>query len=302
MLSVQHNDAQLIKNIFQVIDSFVSEVKILCTENGFKITAIDDSHICMINMHLPSNFFENYELSDTDEHELNIDTETFVKLLSSHRSGDTITLSYSGEGEKLLISMQKEGKNGARGSRNFSFSLLDNINEEQEVNLDNLLQYEMQNNTYINPNIFDDSLKAAKIFGEVLDIIIRKDVEVTEDGEEIDIKDLVFRCRGNLGELEDIVDPIDLESEEDDSTSTIQFELEGEWSYTISFLKDIIKSKTFSERTKIYLGKVEQEDGEWKSLPIRFDFQIQDGGELNFFLAPRKPIESTDDFDEEEDE
>jgi DNA polymerase III sliding clamp (beta) subunit (PCNA family) len=281
MLEIQHPEASKIKKIFEVLQKFSEEIELICDENGINAVGINSVHVCMFSMYLPKDFFSTYNVTET--HSLKINSENFVKVLKLHRPKNSIILSHD-EGNKLNIVM-KEGEK--KGKLSVNFTLTEDVEETNTLkqNLDSLKAYEMQNIFSLSPSLLESTLNAA----------ITVSTSITVATKNVDTEaELNFKSEGSLGDIEDIIDPADLKDSE--------FSLNGEWVYTIEFLKDIVKSKDFSTNMKVHLGvSINPENDKIKSLPIRFDFDLENGAELNFYLAPRKSDgESNTETDEDD--
>ncbi|KKM81861.1 hypothetical protein LCGC14_1325480, partial [marine sediment metagenome] len=96
-------------------------------------------------------------------------------------------------------------------------------------------------------------------------------------------KGLIFSSSGQIGEME-----YDLNEED-----LIESELQGSSSgaYSLTFLKAILKIASITEKLEIAL-KTDH--------PLKMNFDLLEGGKLNYFLAPRVEEEefNEDDMDE----
>jgi hypothetical protein len=160
--------------------------------------------------------------------------------------------------------MQREGMSR---TRTFSLALLDI--EIEEIPMDNLLKIEYPAKWVIDPEFLVEAIKDAEIYSEILNI------------KALEGQGLNFSSTGQIGEM-----IYDL-SEEDLIDAEISETSSG--AYSLTFLKAILKIASITEKLEISL-KTDH--------PLKMIFNLLEGGELNYFLAPR--VEEAE-FDEDDD-
>jgi proliferating cell nuclear antigen len=257
-----------LKSIISTVSSIIDETEIVINADGFEISAMDPSRICLLKLTIAKENFDLFDvdLSNGDEYKLELNLQDMDKIMSRANSSDTITLSYKKEQQKLTIQMSSPE---ATRARTFSLALLDI--EIEEVPMDNLLSIDYPNSWIMDPDFLQEALKDAEIYSEILNT-------KTQPAE-----GLIFNSSGQIGEMEyflGIEDLIDAD-----------FPEQSKGAYSLSFLKAILKLNTITEKLEISL-KTDH--------PLKMNFTLLEGGKLNYFLAPR--VEETefdaDDMDE----
>ena len=117
-----------------------------------------------------------------------------------------------------------------------------------------------------------EAIKDAEIYSEIMNMI------ATEG------KGLVFSSTGQIGEMEYDLNEDDLIETNISGTSS--------GAYSLTFLKAILKIASITEKLEISL-KTDH--------PLKMIFNLLEGGELSYFLAPRveeAEFEDDDDMDE----
>ena len=162
--------------------------------------------------------------------------------------------------------MEREGKSR---SRTFSLALIDL--DREDIPMDNLLKIEYPAKWVIDTDFLIEAIKDAEIYSEILNMKAVKD------------EGLIFSSTGQIGEMEYSISIDDL----------IQSEIEETCSgaYSLTFLKAILKMAPITEKLEVSL-KTDH--------PLKMIFGLLEGGELNYFLAPR--VEEADFDDDDMDE
>ena len=88
-----------LKEIINMVSTIVTETRLTLNEDEFRIRAVDESHVAMVDVSLSTKGFERYDVNEENVIGLNLDKiSQFLKLVGS---GETIDLSK--DGEKLTI-------------------------------------------------------------------------------------------------------------------------------------------------------------------------------------------------------
>jgi len=109
------HEPNLLKTIFDAIESIVDEVQIQVESDNLSLRALDRSHITYIKLFLKQSFFTEYHCSEPIK--INIDTEEILKVLKRAKSDDTLTLKV--EGDNLILILDGSAK------RTFKVRLID---------------------------------------------------------------------------------------------------------------------------------------------------------------------------------
>ena len=136
--------------------------------------------------------------------------------------------------------------------------------------MDNLLKIEYESSWVISPDFLVEAIKDAEIYSEILNMKSEEN------------QGLMFSSTGQIGEMEYNLALDDLLEANIEGTST--------GAYSLTFLKAILKIASITEKLEISL-KTDH--------PLKMIFNLLEGGELFYFLAPR--VEEAE-FDEEDDD
>jgi len=127
--------------------------------------------------------------------------------------------------------------------------------------------------TVIDADFLVEAIKDAEIYSEILNI------------KAIENEGLLFSSSGQIGEMEYNLTTDDLIESNLSETST--------GAYSLTFLKAILKIAPITEKLEISL-KTDN--------PLKMIFNILEGGELSYFLAPRVEEAEFEDEDDDMDE
>ena len=258
-------NSKILRAIIETLSSIIDETMIVVTPEEFSIKAMDPSRICLLKLVIKKEGFEDFECNKACEIGVNLDD--FDKILKRSSSNDSITLEYQEDEQKIKIKMKRD--NSTR-TRSFSLALIDL--DIEEVPMDNLLKIEYPAKWDMDIDDFNEALKDAEIYSEILNI------KATEG------EGLLFSSSGLIGEMEynfGLEDLFEHDISEDNKGA-----------YSLTFLKSILKIAAITENFKISL-KTDH--------PIKIEFGLLEGGELKYFLAPRVEDASFEGDDDEDD-
>ena len=93
------SDIKMFKTSFEAISTIVDEVVCVIDSEGFRVTAMDRSHIVFCNLDLKPTVFDEFECNVPDK--ITIDTDEFMKILKRAKNNDILTLS-SDDGNVII--------------------------------------------------------------------------------------------------------------------------------------------------------------------------------------------------------
>jgi len=255
-------NSRILKGIIETLASIIDETEFRVTPKEFTISAMDPSRICLLKLSVKKDNFDEYQCSKESKVGLNLDD--LDKILKRCAANDSVEIDFNEADQKIKIKMQREGMTR---TRTFSLALLDI--DIEEIPMDNLLKIEYPSKWVIEPDFLVEAIKDAEIYSEILNM-------TSTEGQ-----GLIFSSTGQIGEMEYNL------SEED----LIETALNGTSSgaYSLTFLKAILKIASITEKLEISL-KTDH--------PLKMIFNLLEGGELSYFLAPR--VEEAE-FEEDED-
>ncbi|MHA1706157.1 MAG: proliferating cell nuclear antigen (pcna) [Promethearchaeota archaeon] len=264
--SLRLENSRVLKGIVETLSNIIDETKVKITPKEFTITAIDPSRICLLKLLIKKEDFDDYSCSKNFE--IGINLGDLDKILKRSSANDAITIEYKEEEQKLKIKMKRPDT-----SRTRTFSLALKDLEIEEIPFETLFGIEYNAVWEIEPEFLEEAIKDADIYSEVLNIKAIKD------------EGLIFSASGEIGEMEYNLTLDDL------PTSEIEETCSG--AYSINFLKAILKITQITIKLQMSL-KTDH--------PLKIIFEIENGGELSFFLAPRVEEPEFEDEDEDFDE
>ena len=257
------DNSRVLKVIIETLASIIDETEFRVSPNDFTISAMDPSRICLLKLSIGKENFEEYKCSKESKVGLNLDD--LDKILKRTGTDDTVTIDFNEKDQKIKIKMQSKTEAKKR-VRTFSLALLDI--EIEDIPMDNLLAIEYPTKWVIEPDFLVEAIKDAEIYSEILNI------KADEN------QGLTFSSSGQIGEMEYELDSDELIESDISETSS--------GAYSLTFLKAILKLASITDKLEISLKS---------DHPLKMMFNLLEGGELNYFLAPR--VEEAE-FDEED--
>ena len=256
------DNSRILKVITETLSSIIDETEFKVTPKEFIITAMDPSRICLLKLAIKKESFDDYNC--TKESKIGLNLDDLDKILKRSASNDSLEIEFKETDQKIKIKMQREGKSR---SRTFSLALIDL--DREDIPMDNLLKIEYPAKWVIDTDFLIEAIKDAEIYSEILNTKAIKD------------EGLLFSSTGQIGEMEYSINVDDLIQSDIEETSS--------GAYSLTFLKAILKMAPITEKLEVSL-KTDH--------PLKMIFSLLEGGELNYFLAPR--VEEAD-FDDDDD-
>lgn len=208
------SDIKVWRNIIDSISELIDEANFVATADGISLRAMDPSHVAMVEVELPSSFFDEYVCDGTLNIGVNLDE--FMKILRRGSSSDKLEIEVSSD-RKLKITFSDKAK------RHFSIPLLDLSWEE-------LTSPSLEFNVYsrLVSEVFEDAIKDASLISDFVKISADKDfLIISASGDRGDVEVKLSEDMGSLIEL-NVKEP---------SSST----------YSLNYLEDLVKTSKASE-------------------------------------------------------
>jgi proliferating cell nuclear antigen len=262
MFKVKFTDTKFVRGIFEAISAIITETRLIVNPaKGISLTAIDGSHICLVDLFIHKEDCLIFE--SKDNYELGLNLDDLVKIIKRGSSTDEITFLHDPKEKKLIIEMKAEN---AKKARKFTLALIDLDVEVIDVN--QLSQLPFVNCCQFNIGLLDEAIKDAEIFAEVL--------QIKSD------KILQFSAEGTMGDMQYDVEPEELISHE--------FTAATDGSFAIVFLKNILKIVSITSQVAISLKS---------ESPVRMHFSILNQSSITYYLAPRVEEDSDSMYEED---
>lgn len=252
------NEPKLFRRIINAVSAVMDTIIFHATPTTIQVTGMDPVRVMMLDMKLPKDTFDEYECSETVD--LAVTLEDFEKVLRRAQPNDSLTLraDLAKKGEKRLTVVFK-----GSAERTFSLALHDMKYEE-------LPKPKAESTTTM--RLVTDALETAikdagVISGSEQIRITTEDGQVTlfADGDTSYMRN-EFR-RGSEALL-------DLEAK-DKAEKVVAH-------YSTKYLGDAMKAKDLHETVLLQYAT---------DMPLKMTFQLEKGGEVTYYLAPRRQSE-----------
>jgi DNA polymerase III sliding clamp (beta) subunit (PCNA family) len=124
--------AELFAIIFQHIRVFTENINIIFKSDQMYIQFMDSAHISIIEIVLPKDWFDQYELSGDQNLTLGVNSTILFRILNSREKTQAIHIQYDkSDSDKLHIKFLSENKN--EFNKYFDVQLLDLDSELLEI-------------------------------------------------------------------------------------------------------------------------------------------------------------------------
>jgi proliferating cell nuclear antigen len=99
-------DAKRWRDILNVVSAVLEEAEFAINAEGIKLRALDSSGTAMVDLDLPSVFFDEYECNKSARLRTNV--KTIINLLESTSANESIEINFKEDQAKLAISLKGE--------------------------------------------------------------------------------------------------------------------------------------------------------------------------------------------------
>jgi proliferating cell nuclear antigen len=148
-------EAKTWKKIINALASIIEEVSIEVTPEGIQFTAMDPSHISMVDFHMGKEHFEEYETGE--ETSIGLDVDENRKIINRSKPDDILTVE-ADESRITLTFQRADGEN----IRRFELPLIDVIGGEKYK----VPQLDTSVRIRLPSYVFDDAIKDAYIIAD----------------------------------------------------------------------------------------------------------------------------------------
>lgn len=229
------------------ISKIIEEASLRVDQDGVKLRAMDPSGVVLVDFHIPSSAF--YEYNVPGEALIGLNMEEFAKILRRAKKGDELLLELEAPNK---LSVVLEG----RGSRRFTLTTIDTSYQEiPEISFEEIAK------SKILPKTFKDIIRELEPLSDSIEF------QVPEDGDV-----LIVRAESELAEAEVMLSV--------SSGALLDFSSTGpaRSKYTMDYLSDIVVASQVAETMQITFGN---------DTPLRLIYELPEGGMLQFYVAPR---------------
>lgn len=212
---IELGDTNIFKDAFESISKIVDEIKIEIDSEGFRVNALDRSHIAFVSLNLEATVFDEFECDGIET--INIDTHDFMKILKRSKKNDVLTL----EGDDTLnLKITFTGDS----TRTFTLRLID-------IEYDSPKPPELKPPCCVNisSNLLKEALTDMELFSESLSYTVDEDYFTVETDGEFGESNFKYLHGENITE-------------------------KCKSSFSIDKLKDIFSASKFSDNVEVLLG------------------------------------------------
>lgn len=242
-------------SIFNLLKTCSSIVTMIYKQNELYIQGMDKAHVCLFEIKLQSDWFDEYQPPDPEITEtVSIDSNIFCNILSIVEENQTVCLWYEFEGQsdKFNIDFRSEDKSGF--SKFFNIPLADIDTELLEI-----------------PDVNYDvefSIKAKKMCEITSQLLIFGDIMNIKCGED----EMFICCNGVNGEMT-------VKISIDDLTEYSITEGENlDISYSLTYLSKMCMTTKLTSEIEFAVSA---------EYPLRIKYDFKNGSQILFFIAPK---------------
>ena len=247
MFVIKMNNAKLWKDLTNTLSTLIDEAIFNITPKSILLRQMDPSHVAMIDFEWPSIVFDEYECEK--EFKLSVNITEMLKLLRRVSSDESIELSIDKDSGRLSINLK--GKH----LRTFKMPTLEPIGEEIPTP-----KVTFKAKIRMTTSSLKDAIDDASIVSDHVRF-------------EATTENLLMKGDGIMGSVS-----VDI-GRESDSVLSFDISEASKAMFSLNYLSDIVKAASaVSEIVTIEFST---------DMPVRLDFEMQQEGKLQYYLAPR---------------
>lgn len=241
------DSASLLKKVLETVADMVEECDIKASEKGLTIQVMDPMHACISNIFLSKNLFDKYRCDRSLT--LGIKIKDFLKILRSLSFKEEYTFQMIAKDDDSILKLLFDCENY---QLNFDLTLYTYDLEYYEFP-DQKYEVEVEMGT-------EEFILVPKIVGKFSEHIVLEAKDKT----------LMFfqgseRANASL-------------TVKEGKNATVSIATEMKKEIAMKYLNCTAKAAMLCEKMKICMGE---------TAPIFFDFELNEGGYLRFFIAPK---------------
>jgi proliferating cell nuclear antigen len=259
-------NAEYFTEIFHNMKLFTEQVNIRFENDGMYIQTMDTSHISIIDVTIPNDWFDEYIKESNTSITIGINTIILTKMLGTRDKTQTITLQLAGEEVDNLF-LHFTGENKTIFDKHFEIPLLSLEQDLMVIPND----YEPEAEFALSSSYFYNLINQLKLFSASLDITCSEE-------------NIILSSKSQeQGKMKVIIDINEITYYSIDEGETLKL------SFSLPFMYNICMYNKISKEIKLKLGN---------NYPLQIIYHI--GGSetaiMRFFLAPK--IADDDDNDD----
>ena len=158
--------AEIFTGLFQNIKIFTEVINIVFKKERLYIQAMDNAHVSVLEVDIPSNWFDKYEFKQETDIVIGVNVVILFRILNARNQGQNIEIMYNHlkKEDELIIHLFGENKSD-NFDKHFEIPLINLDREEMSIPE---VDYEVE---FSLPSIiFADNIANLQIFGDTMDI------------------------------------------------------------------------------------------------------------------------------------
>ncbi len=244
---IAYPDAKAFRTIMEALAKIVDEVAMHVSQEEFRIKAIDPAHIALIEIHLPSTSFIEYEL-ETDMGEVvgGISIANLFKVIKRAKKGEKLDIDITDDNIVLTIT--------SSAVKRYTFK---NIEVSEPEIPEAVMEFKVR--ALLIADTLKNALKDAEAVGDTLEIEAPSEEE------------LILRGKGAGFTETKIVSgsPALLELEVKEASKS---------AYSVEYLKHVVALTKIADTIQLEYSS---------QMPIRLQFNLPGEGKVIYLLAPK---------------
>ena len=242
--------------LFHNIKLFSDDVNLMFQPERMYIQCMDASKISVFELFLPAKWFNNYDLENNTAVTIGISTSILCRVLNTRSKGQSISLSFDSEGDKINIEFQSNIKGVY--NKEFALPLMDIESDLMEIpEMDSSASIVLPSQT------FAETVKHMKTFGDTMEISCSDDAVV------------ISASTSENGQMNINISANDLVSYEIVENESLKA------SYALHVLYNITLYQKIASNIELHLS-----EGTPLKMIYRIDSEIEEA-KMQFFLAPK---------------
>lgn len=157
--------SEIFSQIFQHIKVFTDSIIVVFDNDRVYFQSMDSSHILILELHIPSSWFDKYEFTKNGNIPLGLNASLLFKILNTREKGQETEIIYKLDDEdKLFLNFTSEDKTVF--DKRFELPLMDLDNEFMSIP-----ELECNAEFSLSSISFANIINQLKLFGDTIDII-----------------------------------------------------------------------------------------------------------------------------------
>jgi proliferating cell nuclear antigen PCNA len=251
--------SELFVTCFQYFKNFTDSINIMFEENRMYVQCMDNGMVIVLELSLPNDWFDMYELTSEQSVTIGINTHTWSKVLAMKEKNQTIKINTDDKDDKLLVAFCSETKNEGEKSvpfnKEFEIPLMDIESELMEIP-----PTEYEADIIMQSTMFSSMVNQLKQFGEF--------VQINCDENNVNFSSYSDVC----GKMDANIDVSNLEEYAIDENAILKM------SYSLKYFYNISQFQKISKNIQLHLKD---------NFPIMLKYEIDGNGVLQFYIAPK---------------